>query len=83
VAREHYLQTTDDHFRDAVAGNSVATSKKAAQNPAHQAAEMGPNATNIENENATTPEKPRVLRKSTGADGNRTHLAPLQTPHRV
>jgi len=83
VAREHYLQTIDDDYRAAAASPADAPPEKAAQNPAQIATEREGNRGKRILENAKTPEKSRVLRSLSGADGNRTHLAPLQTPHRV
>jgi integrase len=79
VMREHYLMTTADHFAEALKASPVAS----AQIPAHNGDQCAQNATNAHSDNAKTLEKPRVLRSPAGADGNRTHLAPLQTPHRV
>src|SRR5262249_39004172 len=79
VMREHYLMTTADHFAEALKPSP----EVCAQNRAQLGGQMEPNAPKAAGENARTPGKPRVLRIPAGADGNRTHLAPLQTPHRV
>lgn len=88
VARDHYLQVTDEHFRMAAKNgvkNGVVSHRNASQ------ANAGP-----ETKNAVHPEKARVngdLRTNalacetlqnalTGVDGNRTHLATFRPPQR-
>lgn len=58
-------------------------SEKATQIPTHQPPEMCGNGPKSISENAENPAQCEVSREFPGADGNRTHLAPLQTPHRV
>lgn len=77
VAKAHYLTTTDSHFEQAL--NIQTGELKAARQPP----EMGPNRTKAKNQNAKNPRNIAISRVYPGADGNRTHLAPLQTPHRV
>lgn len=72
VARDHYLQTTEEHF---LAGSTMATespSEKAARKAARKTPEGEGKARNRNIRNAENPTTSRVFHKSTGADGNRT-----------
>ena len=81
TAREHYLQTTDDDFLAAL-NSSDANEKRRAFRRAH-----GQKSTEIDRKRfpktAKSPRNSGISQKSAGVDGNRTHLAPLQTPRRV
>jgi len=92
VARAHYLQTTEDHFREGaiaiaksepIAETTDGTSEKAAQKAAQIVSEMEGNGGKPEIRIAKNPGNIAISGVRTGADGNRTHLAPLQTPRRV
>ena len=80
VADEHYNQVTDEHFERAIDSH---TNEKRREKRRNYQPKSTANDRNRIPENAKSPRKSRISRKSSGADGNRTHLAPLQTPRRV
>jgi len=79
IARKHYLQVTDDHF------------KKAVRNPVPSVPEMARTASQtVWPEMKQPPDMQGVAatcelarKPLAGVDGNRTHLATFQTPHWV
>ena len=91
VANRHYLQVTESDLKKAA--------RKATQNPTQYPAELGrmgsqSGSTRSEAESLEPSTVPSVTTRCegkreggksrpTGVDGNRTHLAPFQRPHRV
>ena len=91
VANRHYLQVTESDLQRA--------SPKATQNPTQHPAELGrmgsqSGSTGSKAESLEPSTVPSVTtrcegkrgggqNRPTGVDGNRTHLAPFQRPHRV
>jgi hypothetical protein len=66
VAREHYLQTTDDHFRDAASVGQDKSSEKAAQKQAQNMPEGAGNSRNRNRKNARNPGNIAISGVSTG-----------------
>lgn len=86
IADRHYRQTTREHFERAVKGACSAL-----QNPVQSGSETPCNESYTVGfaspETTKTAEKPTktwvVDKTKAGVDGNRTHLASFQTPHRI
>lgn len=83
VARKHYLQVTDEHFAKAAKKNDAQSYARNSETEGN--ARKGKGRRETENaKNVGKFEKSEVcVNLKAGADGNRTHLASLQTPRRV
>ncbi len=88
VARRHYLQITEQHFATATDPKVVqnvcsqdATGDDSSRHAPERSASETPAKQGKPHEKRAQPVKP--AEPLTGVDGNRTHLASFQRPHRV